>query len=195
MYPLITGLVAFVEASRYGLLFVSTLFGSPVVMIAAGYLIHAGQLDFWLAYATIVSADIVGDIGWYWIGRIGARPFLLRFGHYFGLTEELIARLEERFLKYHARILIINKLTMGFGIAIATLAVAGMMRVPFFRYLAINVSGELLWAIMPIAIGFYFGNLTDYIPASLRLVSLAVALVAAILFMRYGLKRLAKKEW
>ncbi len=195
MYPTLSGLVALIEASRYGLLFFTTLLGSPVVMIAAGYFIHIGQLEFWAAYGTIVAADIVGDIGWYWIGRIGARPFLLRFGHYFGLTEYLIARLEKRFLAFHERILIINKLTMGFGLAIATLAVAGMMRVPFWRYLAINLSGELLWALIPIAIGFYFGNLTDYIPSSLRLISVLVAFVAAIVLMRHGLKKLAAREW
>lgn len=193
MYPLITGIVVFVEASRYGLLFVTMLLGSPVVMMAAGYLIHIGQLEFWLAYATIVTADIAGDVIWYWIGRVGARPFLLRFGHYFNLTETLLTRLEARFLEYHERILIINKLTMGFGLAIATLAVAGMMRTPFWRYLGINLSGELLWALLPMGIGFYFGNLTEYIPSSLRLLSVIAALVAIVFAMRFGFRRLAAR--
>ena len=96
MSSLLSGLIAFIEASRYGLLFVSTLFGSPVVMIAAGYLVHIGQLDFWAAYGTIVAADITGDIMWYWVGRVGARPFFERFGGYFGMTPELISKREGR---------------------------------------------------------------------------------------------------
>ena len=87
-----------IGASRYGLLFFTTLLGSPVVMIGAGYLVSVHQLDFWAAYGTIVAADIVGDIGWYWIGRQGARPFFKRFGIYFGITPDIIDRLEARFL-------------------------------------------------------------------------------------------------
>lgn len=195
MSALLTSILALISVSRYGLLFITTLFGSPVVMIAAGYLIHIGQFDFWSAYGTIVAADIVGDIGWYWIGRIGARPFILRFGKYFGATPELIDRLEARFLKYHERILIVSKLTMGFGVAIGVLAVAGLMRVPFWRYLGINLSGELLWALIPIGIGFYYGNFIDFLPPSSRLIFVGIGLIVAILITRIAIARLAKQKW
>ena len=138
MHALYSDIVSFVEASRYILLFFSTTLGSPVVMIAAGYLIHIKQLEFWAAYGTIVAADITGDIIWYWIGRIGARPFLERFGSRFGIPPGTVERLERLFHHYHERILIGSKLTMGFGLAIGVLAVAGMMRVPFWRYLAVT---------------------------------------------------------
>ncbi len=195
MSGLITSIVALIGVSRYGLLFLGVLVGSPVVMLAAGYLIHAHQFDFLAAYLTIVSADLVGDVGWYWAGRFGARPFLLKYGHYFGISEKLIERLEARFLRYHELILIINKLTMGFGLAIATLAVAGMMRVPFFRYLALNITGELIWALIPIGIGYYFGNVIDYFPLSVRWIFFLGSLVGAFFLLRYLLKRLARSEW
>ena len=195
MYAVLASLLAFIEASRYGLLFLGTLFGSPLVMVAAGYLVHIQQLDFLPAYLTVVTADIVGDIVWYWVGRVGARPFLLRYGSYFGMNQNLMDRIEHRFLKYHERILILSKLTMGFGVAIGVLAVAGMMRVPFWRYLAINLSGELLWALIPLLIGFYFGNISDLVPESLRFGFVAVGFVGAIVLLRYGMKELSKKEW
>lgn len=184
-----------IEASQYGLLFISTLLGSPVVMIAAGYLIHTGQLSFWATYGTIVAADIVGDIVWYWVGRFGARSFLLRYGYVFGVTEELIEKLEGRFNHYHERILIISKMTMGFGMAIGVLAVAGMMRVPFMRYLFINLSGELVWALIPIGIGYYFGNIADLLPESLRLWFALLGLIIVVIITRHVLKKLAQKEW
>jgi membrane protein DedA with SNARE-associated domain len=195
MTSLFASFIAFVEASRYGLLFISTLFGSPVVMIAAGYLVHLGQLDFWPTYGVIVAADIVGDVVWYWVGRIGARPFFERFGKYVNVTPELIDKLEARFIKYHERILIVSKLTMGLGVAIAVLAVAGMMRVPFWRYLAINLSGELIWALMPIAIGYYFGNVSDLLPESFRLWFALLGFTVIILITRSSIKKLSKKEW
>lgn len=190
-----TTIVSLIEASRYGLLFVGTLFGSPIVMVAAGYLAHIHQLDFFPAYLTVVAADIVGDIGWYWIGRVGARPFLLHYGHHFGMTQELVDRLESKFLQYHERILITSKLTMGFGVAIAVLAVAGMMRVPFWRYLGINISGELLWALIPLTLGYYFGNISDLVPVSLRYGFVFVVFIAGIFLMQLALRKLAVREW
>jgi len=184
-----------IGASRYGLLFFTTLLGSPVVMIGAGYLVSVHQLDFWAAYGTIVAADIVGDIGWYWIGRHGARPFFKRFGRYFGITPDIIDRLEARFLRYHSWILIISKLTMGFGVAIGVLAVAGMMKVPFARYLSINLSGELVWALIPIGIGYYFGNVSNLFPPSVRYGFVAFGFVVLIFAMRYAVKKLAASEW
>lgn len=195
MRPFFATIVGIIEASKYGLLFISTLFGSPVVMIAAGYFIHLGQLDFWAAYGTIVAADITGDIVWYWVGRVGARAFFERFGHWFGITPELTQKLEDRFNRYHERILIVSKLTMGLGVAIAVLAVAGMMRVPFGRYLAINLSGELVWALIPIAIGYYFGNVSDLLPPSFRFAFALCGFVVLILITRSALKRLSKKDW
>lgn len=195
MPPFLEGAIALIEASQYGLLFISTLLGSPVVMIAAGYLIHTGQLSFWATYGTIVAADIVGDIVWYWVGRFGARSFLLRYGYVFGVTEELIEKLEGRFNHYHERILIISKMTMGFGMAIGVLAVAGMMRVPFMRYLFINLSGELVWALIPIGIGYYFGNIADLLPESLRLWFALLGLIIVVIITRHVLKKLAQKEW
>jgi membrane protein DedA with SNARE-associated domain len=195
MSGLLSQLIAFIEASKYLLLFVTTLFGSPVVMIAAGYLVHLGQFDFWAAYGTIVAADIAGDVIWYWVGRVGARPFFERFGYWFGVTPELIEKLEDRFNRFHERILIISKLTMGLGVAIAVLAVAGMMKVPFWRYLAINLSGELIWALMPIAIGYYFGNVSDLLPPSFRLAFALFGFVVVILITRSTIKKLSKKDW
>jgi membrane protein DedA with SNARE-associated domain len=195
MDALLTSLIGLIGASRYGLLFFTTLLGSPVVMIGAGYLIHLHQLDFWPAYGTIVAADLVGDVGWYWAGRHGARPFLIKYGHYFGITAGIIDRVEARFLKYHEWILVISKLTMGLGVAIGVLAVAGMMRVPFWRYMALNVSGELLWALIPIGIGYYFGNISEYLPPSLRLAFVVAALIVLVVLMRYVLRKFAEKEW
>lgn len=195
MSAVLSSLLGLIEASRYGLLFVTTLFGSPIVMIAAGYLIHIHQLDFWAAYGTIVAADITGDIVWYWVGRKGARAFLLKYGKHFDITEDIIERLEKRFNRYHEWILIISKLTMGLGLAIGVLAVAGMMRVPFWRYLGINLSGELLWALIPIAIGYYYGNFTDFIPPGFRWIALLAGLAIVILVTRTAVKKLASREW
>jgi membrane protein DedA with SNARE-associated domain len=70
-----------------------------------------------------------------------------------------------------------------------------MMRVPFWRYLGLNLSGELIWALIPIAIGFYFGNLTEFLPPSFRLAFVILGLVVAIFITRTVVKKFAEKDW
>lgn len=195
MDALFASIISFIGATRYGFLFVGTFIGGPPLMVAAGYFIHTHQLEFIPTYLTFVSADIVGDIVWYWVGRKGARSFLERYGRHFGFSHELVERLEQRFLKYHDRILIISKLTMGFGVAIAVLTVAGIMRVPFWRYLGINIAGELLWALIPLSIGFYFGDIADTLPSSVHLWFVIMSFIATIGMMRFVVKKIATKEW
>ena len=48
---------------------------------------------------------------------------------------------------------------MGFGFAVVTLMVAGMLKVSFKRYVVINLFGGFIWTAMLLVIGYFFGNI------------------------------------
>ena len=75
-----------------------------------------------------------------------------------------MAKIERRFHKYHLRILVISKLTMGFGLAVPILTTAGMLRVSFTRYCTINILGSFVWVGFVIFVGYNFGNLLQLVP-------------------------------
>jgi membrane protein DedA with SNARE-associated domain len=110
-------------------------------------------------YIALVSGDFVADIGWYCVGRFGGRPIVLKWGHRFGITLKSIEKIEERFKRYHDKILIISKLTMGFGFALVTLVVAGMLRVSFKKYAVLNLIGGFVWTAVLLLVGYFFGNI------------------------------------
>lgn len=192
---ILPSLIAFLEGSKYVLIFIGCYIEGSAVMMTTGLLWHLGKVDFWPAYLALLSADILSDTMWYMIGYHGARRFFNRWGHWFGMTPEIIAKVERKFHHHHINILIISKLTMGFGLAVPVLTVAGMLRVPFSRYILINLLGGIVWILCLMGIGYYFGNLLDYIPHDFQ-VGLAVALpIFFFLVLKLITRKLQTVDW
>jgi membrane protein DedA with SNARE-associated domain len=191
----LAGLLALLESSKYVLLFAGSYIEGTVVMMTGGLLWRLGTVDFLPAFTALVLGDILADIMWYTIGYFGARRFVDRWGHFFGITQEIVEKIERRFHKYHLRILIISKLTMGFGLAVPVLVSAGMMRISFVRFVIINFLGGLVWVLAMMSVGYYFGNVIDLIPNQYRI----AAAIAVVIGFFFGVKlltsRLAKSDW
>lgn len=190
-----SSIVAFLEASKYFLIFLGSFLEGSVVMMGAGLLWHLGRVEFWPMYGALMLGDILSDMMWYFIGYFAARPFIMRWGHIFNLTPPVFAKVERRFHKYHTSILIISKLTMGFGLAVATLVTAGMLRISLVRYMTIQVVGGLVWVFCLVMIGYYFGNLLGDIPTEVQVGLGLAALVGAFFGLRALSAHLAKADW
>jgi membrane-associated protein len=193
--PFLDGIIAFVEASKYLLFFLGAYFEGTVVMLTGGVLLKLGEVQVLPLYVALLLGDVLSDIMWYFIGYFGARRFMMRWGYILNATPEVIEKLEHRFQKYHLRILVISKLTMGFGLAAAILATAGMLRVSFIRYCVINIIGSFVWVALVITVGYYFGNVLQLVPEQYQIV-LVLGIIAVFFFgLRYLNGRLAKVNW
>lgn len=188
-------IIAFFEVTKYPLIFAGSYIEGTVVMLATGILWHSGVVSFWPAYAALLLGDILADVMWYFIGLFAARKTIDKWGHRFGLTPENIAKVERRFHKYHTQILIISKLSMGFGLAVVTLTTAGMLRVPFLRYIVINLLGGIVWVFAVMVVGYYFGNVLALIPAQFQIAFGVLVLVCAFLGLRVLSEKLASSDW
>jgi len=144
---------------RYVLTFVLAIFEGPMVMVASGMLLRLNFFYFWPIYLSLMLGDFVADLGWYWVGFYGGRHFVERFGKYFSLTPDVIEKVEDFFHKHQDKILFISKITMGFGFAVATLFVAGLVRLPFKKYALFNFFGRVIWTGILLSLGYFFGNL------------------------------------
>jgi len=188
-------IIAFFQATKYPLIFAGCYIEGTVVMMATGLLWHEGIVNFWPAYVALVLGDFLSDLMWYFIGKYGARKTIDKWGPRFGLTPENMAKVERRFHKYHTQILYISKLSMGFGLAVATLTTAGMLRVPLYRYVAINLSGGLVWVFGMMIVGYYFGNVLAYIPEQFQIIFALFVLALAFLGLKWLSQKLATSDW
>jgi membrane protein DedA with SNARE-associated domain len=169
--------------SKYALVFLGCIVEGPIVMITSGFLYRLGQFDLLPLYLSLMAGDFVADVGWYMVGRFGARKLINRFGKFFNITPEIILKIEKRYKTYQDKILFISKITMGFGFALATLIVAGMLHVPFKRYAWLNFLGGFIWTAFLLALGFFFGNLYFAVAGPLK----AGFIIFAILVVVFGL--------
>jgi membrane-associated protein len=187
-------ILSWIESSKYVLLFLGTIIEGPVVMMASGFLYKLGKFELLPMYIALVSGDFTADIGWYCFGRYGTRNTILKYGHYLGLNSELLEKIENRFIKYHQKILIISKLTMGFGFAFIVLIVAGIFKVPFKNYVILNLIGGFIWTAFIVTIGYFLGNIFLLIPESFKIIFIIFVLIAFILGLRYANEYLKKQE-
>lgn len=165
----------------------------PFLSMLFGVLIKLKYFAFLPIYAALMLGDLIGDIGWYYIGRHWGHRFVRRFGRYFSITEENIVKVEHIFHRYKHRILFISKISNGFGFALVTLITAGIVRIPFWKYLGTNLVGQFIWTGILISVGYFFGSLYQQVGTWLgRLSVVAGFLIIVALFMGY--KRYVKDQ-
>jgi membrane protein DedA with SNARE-associated domain len=123
-------------------------FGVPMpgetLLIAGALLASRGSFSIVFLVITAVFAAILGDNVGYALGRFGGRRLVLRYGRYVLVTPARLARAERFFQSRGALIVIAARffeiLRQLNGI------VAGISGMRWWRFLAYNAAGAVLWA-------------------------------------------------
>lgn len=177
----------------YAIIVVLACVEGPILSMIFGVLIKFGYFSFWPVYIALMLGDLAGDTIWYQIGKNFGHRFIGRFGKYFSITEEKVGRVTDIFHRYKHSIIFISKITTGFGFAIVTLFTAGMVKIPFKRYIFMNFLGQFVWTGILLAIGYFFGQIYTQIDSLLSRLFL-VALFILILFALNGYKKYLRSQ-
>ncbi len=179
-------LLASILLYKYVLLIPLAIIEGPMVSIYSGFLIQDGTMRVAPAYLALMLGDLLGDIWWYAVGYFSGTPFIRRFGKYFSITEASVATATRVFHRHKDFILLFSKITTGFGLALAVLVTAGIVKVPFRRYLFLNFLGQIVWTGMMLSLGYFFGHLYARIEGVFGRLSLFAAFVVFV-FALFGL--------
>ncbi len=152
-------LVAYQTFWVYAVLVVVSFIEGPILALVCGALIKAGVLPLLYPYLALMAGDLIGDVFWYSLGYYGGSRFVDRFGRYFSISRDQVNMIEDFFHRHTKKILIISKMTMGFGFALVTLFTAGLVRIPFKQYILLNAVGQFFWTAFLMSIGYVFGTL------------------------------------
>lgn len=185
--------IALILQYRYLIILPLGIVEGPALAMVCGLLIKLSLLSFWPVYIILMIADLIGDVMWYAIGYKGGPKLVNSLGKYFGLTPESYNAIEKAYHKYHDWILIISKLTMGLGFPFVILTTAGIVKVPFRRYLILNVAGQLIWTGGLIAIGFFLGNFYVKVNKGFEIVSI-IGIFVVIVAIFYAIGRYVRKQ-
>ncbi|MDE1975551.1 MAG: DedA family protein [Patescibacteria group bacterium] len=170
----------------YGLIIILACAEGPWLSLIFGILIRLGDFGFWPVYIALMAGDLIGDVIWYEIGRRYGHSFIARYGKYFNITEAGVGRMSKLFHRYKDSVLFLSKISNGLGFALVTLMTAGMVRIPFGRYLAINLLGQFIWTGFLLGVGYWFSHLYITIDNLLgRMTLVAAVIIAATLLYRF----------
>jgi membrane protein DedA with SNARE-associated domain len=129
---------------------------SEVILPFGGYLVYKGVLNF---YGVAVAGAVGGTIGSlvsYYIGLVGGRAFLERYGKYLGLSHHKLVRAEHWFARYGNSTVFITRLMPGVRTFISLPVGAAKMNVGYFTIY--TFIGSLVWSLFLTYIGQKLGE-------------------------------------
>lgn len=146
------------------------------LLFAAGAIAARGSLDVGLLAVLLAVAAIVGDAVNYWVGHalghrlVGGKRIRL-------IKQEHLDRTHQFYERYGARTIILAR----FVPIVRTFApfVAGLGRMTYRRFAAYNVIGGIMWIVLFVLGGFFFGNLA-VVQQHFGLVIIAIILISFV---------------
>ncbi len=157
---------------HYGLafVFVNVLLlqaGLPVpaypTLIITGALATRGGASVPELVATAVVAALIADIGWYLAGRRFGSSVLKTICRVSLSPDSCVRQTESIFARWGARSLAVAKFIPGFA-SVAT-SMAGVVRLPVWKFVLFDAIGAALWSGVAIGLGFAFSGAINQVLA------------------------------
>ena len=178
-----------------GLVLFATVFaeqaGLPIpavpVLLAAGALAGAGKMNLAFAVVLGVTACLLGDLVWYYLGRQRGAKVLTVLCRISLEPDSCVRRTENFFIRHGMRSLVLAKFIPG--LSTVTPALAGLFKVSVGRFLLYNGLGAFLWTAAFVTPGYLLSSQLEQVATqAARLGSSLVVLVAGALALYIAYK-------
>lgn len=151
---------------------------SEVTMVFGGFLVSRGRLDFFWVGMFGTLANVLGSWLAYWVGLVGGRPLIERWGKYIFLRKHELDRAEVWFEKHGEAAVFVSRLLPVVRTFISL--PAGVAKMPFAKFTLYTFLGCLPWTFALTWAGFLLGeNWETFLkygePVSIAIVLLLVA--------------------
>lgn len=193
--------VEFLLHHGYGVLFAFVFaeqIGLPVpalpVLLAVGALAASDQFVFAAALAAAAIAAVLSDLVWYELGRFRGHAVLSLVCKISLEPDSCVRNTHEMFTRHGLRTLLFSKFVPGLNTVAPPLA--GMARVPLWRFLFWDGAGALIWAGVFLGSGHLFSAQLEVIAEwALRFGSMLLAVLALGLAAYITMKYLQRRSF
>jgi membrane protein DedA with SNARE-associated domain len=129
---------------------------SEIIMPFAGYLVYTGRFSlFWAATAGAIGCNL-GSIVAYWVGAVGGRPLVERYGRWVLMSHHDLDRMTHFFEKYGTITVLLGRLLPVVRTFIAF--PAGVARMPQLRFHIYTFLGSWPWCFALAYVGMKLGE-------------------------------------
>ncbi len=152
--------------------------GETVLLLASflAYAEHELQLGWIIAVGTIAAT--LGDNLGFALGYYGGRPLMNRYQSVFRIQPRTLERGENLFARFGAVTVFFARFIFGMRIIAGPLA--GVLRMPWRKFLAFNFLGAIVWVTAISGVGYLFGQHWERLQRGVKRVDLGVAIVVLV---------------
>ncbi|SPF39318.1 conserved membrane hypothetical protein [Candidatus Sulfotelmatobacter kueseliae] len=152
--------------------------GETVLLLASflAYAEHELQLGWIIAVGTIAAT--LGDNLGFALGYYGGRPLMNRYQSVFRIQRRTLERGEGLFERFGAVTVFFARFIFGMRIIAGPLA--GVLRMPWRKFLAFNFLGAIVWVTAISGVGYLFGEHWERLQRGVKRLDLGVAIVVLV---------------
>lgn len=165
---------------------------SELVIPPAGYLISQNQMSWAGVILSGTVGSVLGALFNYAIAVFFGRPFILKYGKYFGVSQNHFEKGETFFLKHGHISTFIGRLILGVRHYISF--PAGLCRMNLLEFSFFTAFGAGIWVWVLAYIGYFVGNNKEKILEVSRQWSVYVIIGCVLLILAYILWHRKKQK-
>lgn len=166
---------AFISTYGYAAVLVGAFFEGETVVLLAGFAAHLGYLELPWVVVSAVAGGTAGDQAYFYLGRIKGTELLRRhprWGDKARRVLELIGNNEN---------LVMVAFRFLYGLRMITPVMLALSGVRPVKFLAFDVGGTVVWAIIFASIGYVSGQALEIVLGEIKRIEI-VLLVALVVF-------------
>jgi membrane protein DedA with SNARE-associated domain len=169
---------------------------SELVMPFAGALAADGRFSLPVVLVINSVAALVGSLLCYWIGAVGGKPLLTKYGKYVLVRQKDIEKTEAYFAKHGKATIFVGRFLPVIRHIISV--PAGIARMPLVPFATQTVLGATIWGSILILIGYELGANWESVAHRLKSINIAIGIVIVValvaLAIRFVVRRRRERE-
>jgi membrane protein DedA with SNARE-associated domain len=163
---------------------------SEIILPMAGWMVSRGEFTLIGATLAGVLGCVVGSIVAYWVGVVGGRPLLERYGKYVLISMHDLDVADRWFNRYGEVAILISRMLPVIRTFISL--PAGIARMNFGRFVLYTALGSLPWSLALVYVGKSLGDNWEQVRAVLQKFDYPIAAVIVALIALYIYRHLSR---
>ena len=156
---------------------------SEVIMPFSGFLVEAGRLNFWLVVVIGTLGNVAGSILAYYVGLLGGRPLIEKFGRYILISKHDLNLADKWFARFGEWAVLIGRLLPVVRTYISF--PAGIAKMNFKKFVGFTLLGTLPWSILFTWLGVKAGKNWEMIRLQLHNFDLLIIILIIVVVVAY----------
>lgn len=164
---------------------------SELILATSGILASKKIFNFWVSIIIGLVGSVFCAIVLYIIGRYGGNRFIDKFGKYFFMKKENLAKSEKWFNKYGLLAALIGR---NFPIIRTFISIPiGIHKISFIKFIIYTAIGSIPWTFLFVTFGYYLGNNWVILNYYIGKLKIPIYILLGFLLLRFIVGKFRKK--